>query len=130
MHPAIKAAVDQANSYIDMLKPSENPIRPALEKELSKLTKKELVERLLEHEAPLVREPTTIEATVYRILTDPVCVWLDYGTIATLVSKAFGSKTKENSIAWYSSKGLEKGQDVKPRKSSRALAALLLSDSL
>lgn len=128
MHPTLKAAFDQAHRYLDMLKPTENPHRPELEKELSKLTKEELIERVLQHEAPLMREPLTIEATVYRILSDPACVWLDHATIAALVSKAFGSKTKEGGLAWYSSKGLEKGQNVLPRKPGKAIAAMILSE--
>ena len=126
MHPTIKAALTKAQNYVDMFEVTNQTARDEYEAQLQKLTKKELVAKLLDVYAPAKTDGGKIETTVYRILTDPDCVWSDHATIATLVSAKFGSKTSESSVAWYASKCLEKGQDVKPRKPRKELARLIL----
>lgn len=128
MHPTIAAALARATEILS--EADSKAVYEQEEVELSKLTKKDLIQLVLKYKYPKASSNKgVIQEVTYTILSDPTCVWLDYGTIAALIRKHFPwAETKEANIAWYSSKGIEKEREVLPRKPSKAIASLLLSE--
>lgn len=128
MHPTILAALQKAQAILEQVGSKEAYNKEELE--LSKLSKKELVQLVLKYKYPKMdSNKGVIQEAAYAILSEPACVWLDHGTIATLIKKQFPwAETKEANIAWYSSKGIEKEREVLPRKPSKAIAALILAE--
>jgi hypothetical protein len=99
--------------------------RDKREAELKKLNKDDLIKLVLGAEK---FEGAKIEDLIKPILADPKCAWLDYATIATLVTESVpGSKTSNKSVASYASKyPLAKGWTVIPRKSASERQAELM----
>lgn len=95
------------------------------EVELKKLSKEQLIDLVLGTEK---FEGVKIEDLVKLVLEDPKCAWLDYATIATIVTESVpGSKTSNKSVASYASKyPAAKGWTVVPRKSAAERNAELL----
>ena len=117
----IKDAIAKANSIVSELhsQDQENELR----KELSSLTKKQLIERIVQNSS--IKKPT-VEKTVYAILAEPECAWLTWDMVALIVKNHIPTaETSAKSIRWYSSKAREKGQEVVPRVRAAQLAELL-----
>ena len=125
MHPTLLKAVQTARKHIDSYtKPAQNQAE-LLRKELKKLSKDQLIDRIVQEStdsAPQIK----IETIVYAILEDPDCAWLTWDTIAALIrSSVPGSKTTASSLTWYPSEGTKKGKNIVPRKPTREIAALM-----
>lgn len=120
----IAIALAKAQSLINAAVPTTDA-KEMKRKEYKKLTKAELIDKLLAHEK---FEAVKIEDIARPILEDPDCAWLDYATIAGLIRSAIsGAKTSDKSIASYASKyPTAKGWNVAPRKSASARNAELM----
>lgn len=125
-HPTLQLALDKAVQHIDRLKGTDNTA--ALEAELKKLSKKELIAKVLELSGASAK-PIKVVDLAYAILEDPDCAWLTWDTIALLIQTHVpGTNTSVQSLQWYGTKGPEKGKNVVPRKPAKAIAALLVSE--
>ena len=103
------------NHIVSLLTNSDQ--RDKREAELKKLNKEQLINLVLGTEK---FEGVKIEDMVKLVLEDPKCAWLDYATIAAIVTESVpGSKTSNKSVASYASKyPAQKGWTVVPRKSA------------
>ena len=119
MNPVLQA-VQKAKVHIEKMAIPDNK----LEKELTKLTKKQLIEKVLEL-SPKVK-PVKINEIVFTILEDPECAWLTWDTIAALITSYVpGSNTTADSLKWYPSDGTKKGKTIIPRKRTKEIAEVL-----
>lgn len=122
MNATLKKALDKAEAHINSFTLEDNSI--AYRKELEKLNKKDLIDRLMLAQA----KPTKvkIQDVVYAILEDPDCAWLTWDTLAALItSKIPGSKSTPESLRWYPSEGMKNGRDIVARKPMKDIIALL-----
>lgn len=124
MNPIILNAYKKANQKIDeLLKPADTT---ELKERFEKMTKKELVELLVQLHKPHAGKVTT-ESLAYAILEEPDCAWLSFEVIAELIKKRVPeAKTSKNSLSWYQTHAKEKGHDIVLRKSQREITALLM----
>lgn len=125
MKNVIVEAIQTAKQHISNLIGS-NDEREKRQKELSKLTKDQLVDLVLGTEK---FTNVKVEDMVKLVLEDERCAWLDYETIANLVKESMPSaKTSNKSIASYASKyPAQKGWTVVPRKSAAERTAAVMS---
>jgi uncharacterized protein (DUF433 family) len=96
---------------------STNMTEDALRADLAKLTKAQLIDKIVEASKT---HRVKIEDVVKPILADEACSWLTLEDIADAVAEAMNSNTSARSVADYSSKyPAKKGWLVVPRKSNR-----------
>lgn len=121
----LTTAVAKAIEHINLI--TGNDPAEDLRKKFSAMSKKDLVELLVEINTPK-KATYTVEDIAYAILGDPDCAWLSWETIALVIQKYVpGTSTSVKSLQWYGSKGIEKERVVVPRKKAKEIAALLTS---
>ena len=125
MHPTILNAYKKAQANIDaMLKPADVT---ELRAKFEKLSKKELVNLLVEQSAPKTQKVTK-EELAYAILEDPDCAWLTFETIAEIIKANLNdANTSKNCLSWYQSNGIKKGKNVVTRKTNKEIVALVMN---
>lgn len=109
----LKSAIDQSRSIVSKFTAgveTDEAVISARNEELSKLSKTDLISRILELEAPKAESTVKVEEVARAILTDPACALLNYEQVAAVIVSGLNSKTSSKSIASYASKkGVEWG---------------------
>lgn len=127
MHPTILNAYKKAQGIVEKL---TNPPKEdtGLKAELEKLTKKELVQYILDLKKPSAK-PVTKEELAYAILEDPDCAWLTFDVIAEIIkANITDANTSKACLSWYQSNAIKKGKNVVPRKSNKEIMALAFGE--
>ena len=128
MHPKLLSAIKKAEEHAQKhVAPAQDGVEE-LRKELDKLTKKQLIEKIVAESAPKA-DKVKIEDIVYAILEDPDCAWLTWDVIASVIRKHVPDcKTTPQSLRWYPSEGYRRGKTIVPRKKTAEIAKLLAEE--
>ena len=119
----ITTAINKANELVDQLL-NANSVEDQ-RTELGKLTKKELIEKVIELTNGKKNGPS-IEQLAYAILEEPDCAWLTWDMVASIIrNRVPNAETSAQGIRWYSSKGIEKKRNVVQRVKATRIAQLL-----